>query len=41
MYSRRDNKKRKGAKKMTWFILGFGTMIGCLCGATVSNMFEE
>ena len=26
---------------MIWFILGFGTMIGCLCGATVSNMFEE
>lgn len=26
---------------MTWLVLIVGTVIGCLCGMAVSNMFAE
>ena len=26
---------------MTWLVLIIGTVIGCLCGMAVSNMFTE
>ena len=26
---------------MTWLILMFGTVIGCLCGMAIYNMVEE